>query len=175
MRMTEITMIPVEKISPHPENPRKALGDLTELTESIKASGILQNLTVIPARGGRYTVVIGHRRLAAAKEAGLAEVPCVVREMSPEEQLATMMAENVQRHDLTPWEQIQGVQRMVQLGMELPEIARKTGIREKTVRRDAFGDCAALERPGFPGGHPEGLHGRRDHHPGPGGAAADQR
>lgn len=130
-------MIPVEKLSPHPDNPRKDLGDLWELVDSIRASGILQNLTVIPGDGDRYTVVIGHRRLAAAKKAGLSEVPCVIREMSPEEQLATMMAENVQRHDLTPWEQIQGVQRMVQLGMGLPEIAKKTGIREKTVRRDA--------------------------------------
>ena len=135
--MTEIRMIPLERISSHPDNPRKDLGDLQELTESIKASGILQNLTVIPGPGDGYTVVIGHRRLAAAKKAGLTEAPCVVREMSQEEQLATMMAENVQRHDLTPWEQIQGVQRMVQLGMDLPEISRRTGIREKTVRRDA--------------------------------------
>lgn len=76
--MDVITQISVNLIDPHPENPRKDLGDLTELAESIKANGIMQNLTIIPKDGGRYTVVIGHRRLAAAKKAGLATVPCAI-------------------------------------------------------------------------------------------------
>ena len=79
-----LTYIETSKIIPHPDNPRKDLGDLAELAESIKTKGILQNLTVVPlfdeftADGfKRYRVVIGHRRLAAAKLAGLKEVPCV--------------------------------------------------------------------------------------------------
>ncbi len=102
--------IPVDKLFPHPDNPRKELGDLTELADSIRAKGVMQNLTVVPFVSkvnpkfngkGLYTVIIGHRRCAAAKLAGLAELPCVVVEMTPEEQVATMLLENMQRVDLT--------------------------------------------------------------------------
>lgn len=61
-----ITNIDVTKLKEHPDNPRKNIGDVAELAESIKARGILQNLTVVPAENGMYTVIIGHRRLAAA-------------------------------------------------------------------------------------------------------------
>ena len=81
--MPELQYIEVSKIFPHPDNPRKNLGDIQELSDSIKANGVLQNLTVVPMSNGRYTVVIGHRRLAAAKKAGLPKVPCVVTEMTP--------------------------------------------------------------------------------------------
>lgn len=68
-----ITMIPRSKLEPHPDNPRKDLGDLTELAASIKRSGLLQNLTVVPSPGNpeKYRVIIGHRRLAASEIAGL--------------------------------------------------------------------------------------------------------
>ena len=145
--MAQIVMIDRQKLKPHPDNPRRELGDLAELADSIRASGILQNLTVVPDpdSDGCYRIVIGHRRFAAGKEAGLTQFPCVIADMSPNDQLATMMAENIQRHDLTLYEQIQGVGRMVQLGMDLPDIARKTGISEKTVRRDAK-ICGAFRR-----------------------------
>ena len=67
--MSDIVNIGIEHIHPHPENPRKDLGDLTELVESIKKFGVMQNLTVIPQEEnpGEYTVIIGHRRHAAAK------------------------------------------------------------------------------------------------------------
>lgn len=72
-----MTYLPVGSLHPHPDNPRKDLGDLTELADSIRANGIFQNLTVIPVDDNfeQFTVVIGHRRLAAAKLAGLMEVP----------------------------------------------------------------------------------------------------
>ena len=93
--MAEIKYIPVSKLWRHPDNPRKDLGDVTELAESIKVNGVLQNLTVVPLigeitkkwDGESYRVIIGHRRLAAAKLAGLEELPCVVVEMSEREQL----------------------------------------------------------------------------------------
>lgn len=143
-----------EKILPHPKNPRKELGDLTEMAESIKANGIMQNLTVVevgnlPAEriaelgitaeqidGGYYMAVIGHRRLGAAKLAGLPEVPCVIADMSYEDQLATMVTENLQRSDLTPVEQAQGLRQLsMDLGLGAAQIAEKTGISESTVRR----------------------------------------
>lgn len=127
-------------IYPHPDNPRKDLGDLSELIESIKQTGILQNLTVIEGGKGLpdadaygYTVIIGHRRLAAAKLAGLKEVPCTVVEMDEREQAATMLLENMQRSDLTPYEQAQGFQMMIDLGETKESISKKTGLSSTTV------------------------------------------
>lgn len=130
-----ITNIDVTKLKEHPDNPRKNIGDVTELTESIKARGILQNLTVVPAENGLYTVVIGHRRLAAAKQAGLTEVPCAVVDMDYKTQLSTMLLENMQRSDLTVYEQAQGMQMMFDLGVPVAEIVEKTGFAETTVRK----------------------------------------
>lgn len=130
-----ITNIEVTKLLQHPDNPRKNIGDVTELAESIKARGILQNLTVVPAENGMYTVIIGHRRLAAAKQAGLAEVPCAVVDMDYKTQLSTMLLENMQRSDLTVYEQAQGMQMMFDLGVPVAEIVEKTGFAETTVRK----------------------------------------
>lgn len=132
-----IEYIPVEKLHPHPDNPRKNLGDLTELAESVKANGILQNLTVVPMDGAtdEYTVLIGHRRLAAAILAGVTTVPCVVTDMTPAEQVKTMLIENMQRSDLTVFEQAQGFQMMLDLGSSVEEIAEKSGFSTTTVRR----------------------------------------
>lgn len=133
-----LTNIEVNKLFAHPNNPRKDLGDLTELSESIKARGIMQNLTVIPAADGHYTVVIGHRRLAAAQLAGLKTVPCVIAEMDEKEQISTMLLENMQRSDLTVIEQAQGFQLMLDLGETPQTISAKTGFSETTVRKRLF-------------------------------------
>lgn len=143
-----IKLIKINKIHPHPDNPRKDLGDITELAESIKISGILQNLTVVPMDDeirelefdeGRedveYYAVIGHRRLAAAKLAGLKEVPCAISDMDYKTQIATMLLENMQRSDLTIYEQAQGFQMMMDLGETVSNISEKTGFSESTVRR----------------------------------------
>lgn len=142
-----IKFIEVDKIYSHPDNPRKELGDLTELAESIETSGILQNLTIIPwfsvgnrketctdeSMEDKYTVVIGHRRLAAAKLAGLEEVPCVISDMDYKTQVATMLLENMQRSDLTAYEQAQGFQMMLDLGESVSNISEKTGLSKSTV------------------------------------------
>lgn len=130
-----LVYIPTDRIDPHPDNPRKDLGDLTELADSIKQNGILQNLTVVPQEDGRYRALIGHRRLAAAKMAGLTEVPCVIVEMSQKEQLGVMFAENVQRADLTPYEQAECLQMMIDLGETAASVAQQTGLSEATVSR----------------------------------------
>lgn len=129
-----IQQISVNLIDPHPQNPRKDLGDLTELTASIAKNGIFQNLTVIPA-GDRYTVIIGHRRLAAAKLAGLETVPCIVTEMNEKEQLSTMLLENMQRNDLTIAEEAFGFQLMFDIGIGVEEIAEQTGFSQATVKK----------------------------------------
>lgn len=131
--MPQIVNIAIDQLFPHPDNPRKELGDLSELADSIKVSGVLQNLTVVPDQNG-YKVIIGHRRLAAAKLAGLTELPCIVTEMDEREQLQTMLVENMQRSDLTTYEQAQGFQMMIDMGDSVTEIAKKSGFSRTTIR-----------------------------------------
>lgn len=136
--MSQITNIKITELYEHPHNPRRDVGDVTELAESIKESGIFQNLTVVPGHLGTdkgYTVIIGHRRLAAAKQAGLTELPCSVVEMSKKEQLATMLLENMQRCDLTLYEQAQGLQMMLKLGETKEDISKRTGLSKTTIDR----------------------------------------
>lgn len=139
----EIVRLPIERLHPHPDNPRKELGDLAEIADSIKAKGILQNLTVVmqDQEDGRllddhnYTIIIGHRRRAASELAGLTHLPCVIVEMTPKEQVETMLLENMQREDLTPYEQAQGFQMMLDMGETVDEIVQKTGFSKTTVRK----------------------------------------
>ena len=153
--MKNIVYISLDKLHPHPANPRKNLGDLTELADAIKAKGVLQNLTVVPywssahkrVISGLYTVIIGHRRHAAAKLAGLTEVPCVIADMTPEEQIETMMVENIQRSDLTVYEQAEGFQLMLDMGSTVAQVAQKTGLSETTVRNRA--KLTKLDKPSF--------------------------
>lgn len=136
-----LTEIKIEKLYPHPQNPRKDIGDISELAESIKNQGVFQNLTVIKGGAGvpegedGYTVIIGHRRLAASKLAGLEVLPCSVADMDEKEQIATMLLENMQRSDLTYYEQAQGFQMMLDLGETQTSIAEKTGFSPATVSR----------------------------------------
>lgn len=136
-RKPTLTTIAIEKLHPHPDNPRKVLGDIDELADSIKANGILQNLTVVPMNDDwtEFTVIIGHRRLAAAKQAGLTELPCAVVEMTEKEQLSTMLTENMQRSDLTVYEEAKGCQLLLDLGDTVAEVAKKTGFSESKIRR----------------------------------------
>ena len=143
----EMIYIPIEELYPHPDNPRKDVGDVSELAESIKSKGIMQNLTVVKGhhyvKDGEsyydasegYTVIIGHRRRAASELAGLKELPCVVVKMEYKDQIATMLLENMQRSDLTVLEEAAGIQMMLELGETVEGIAQKTGFSQNTVRR----------------------------------------
>lgn len=132
--METLKQISIALIDPHPENPRKNLGDLTELAESIKTNGIMQNLTVVPKDDGRYMAVIGHRRLAAAKLAGLETVPCAVVDMDRKTQLSTMLLENMQRSELSYIEQADGFQLMLDLGETVESISEMSGFSKETVK-----------------------------------------
>lgn len=134
--MAEIQNISIELVKVHPNNVRKTYNDIEELAESIKAKGILQNLTVVPdpQEPGKYLTVIGNRRLTAARMAGLETVPCIVSDMDEKEQTSVMLLENIQRSNLTVYEQAQGFQMMLDLGETEDTIAEKTGFSKKTVR-----------------------------------------
>ncbi len=133
----EMKMIAAEKLHPNPDNPRRDLGDLTELADSIRAKGILQNLAVVPQEGkpGEYTIIMGHRRHAAAVQAGLKELPCrVMEKLERSDQVAAMLAENLHRSNITPYEEGRGFQLMLDLGETEASICEKTGFGKTTVR-----------------------------------------
>lgn len=138
----ELTMLPVADIYPHPDNPRKDVGDVTELADSIAKRGILQNLTVMPGHWmpdgewseDRYTTLIGHRRTAAAKLAGIESAPCcIVTGLTKNEQISMMLEENMQRNDLTIYEQAESFQLMLDLGDTVESLSEKTGFAKSTI------------------------------------------
>lgn len=139
----EIINISAENIYQHPDNPRKDLGDLEELSESIKKKGIMQNLTVMIGHWDEkgkwqqdgYTLLIGHRRFAAGKMAAVSEFPCrVIEKIDYKDQIGIMMEENMQRNDLTIWEEANGFQMMLDLGDTEEQIAEKTGFSKSTIK-----------------------------------------
>jgi ParB family transcriptional regulator, chromosome partitioning protein len=106
-------MIPVDQIRPNPEQPRKALGDLRELTESVKQKGVLEPLLVrFVAREDCYYIISGERRYHASRAAGLREVPCIEKVADDAETLEIALIENMQRKDLTPFEEADGLLRL---------------------------------------------------------------
>ena len=130
--------INVTNLIPNPNNPRRDVGDVTELADSIREQGLQQALVVTPdheEHGERlFRVVIGHRRLAACKLVGIEWVPCVVRELDAKTERELMLVENCQRSDLTPLEEADGYQGLLDLGANVGELASKTGRSESFVR-----------------------------------------
>lgn len=129
--------IDIKKLRQHPKNVRKSYDGIEELAASVRENGILQNLTVVPdpATDGYYLVVIGNRRLLAAREAGLDKVPCRVEEnMGEGEQIATMLLENMQRKNLNLIEESKGVQMTLDLGFDIDELSKKTGLSKKSLK-----------------------------------------
>ena len=101
-------LIPIEEIEPNPDQPRHALGDLAELTASVREKGILEPLLVRQV-GARFEIIAGERRYRAAIDAGLSELPCVIRETSDAEMMELALVENLQRKDLTAFEEADGL------------------------------------------------------------------
>lgn len=141
--MNEIVDIPIDLLVPNPHNPRCDVGDVTDLAESIKAQGVKQNLLVVPYTESTgpnetrqvYRVVIGHRRLAAARQAGLGSLPCKVEVLTEREEREIMILENTQRSDLKPIEEADAYQGLLDLGANVAEMAEKTGRSRSFVRQ----------------------------------------
>ncbi|WP_240078265.1 ParB/RepB/Spo0J family partition protein [Bifidobacterium catenulatum] len=133
--------LPVEDLHPNPNNPRRQVGDVADLEASIRSQGIKQPLLVTPTGEtdidghAQYRVVIGHRRLAAAKQAGLESVPAIIERMDARREREVMLVENSQRSDLTPIEEADGYQGLLDLGVGVKEMAEKTGRSDRFVRR----------------------------------------
>ncbi|WAC62270.1 ParB/RepB/Spo0J family partition protein [Pseudoxanthomonas sp. SL93] len=107
--------LPVQQLQPGKYQPRTAMdpGKLTELAESIKAQGVIQPIVVRELSPGKFEIVAGERRWRASQEAGLAEVPVVVRDLDDRTVIAMALIENIQREDLNPLEEAQSLQRLI--------------------------------------------------------------
>ena len=107
--------LPVQQLQPGKYQPRMQMdaSKLTELAESIKAQGVIQPIVVRELSPGRFEIVAGERRWRASQEAGLAEVPVVVRELDDRTVIAMALIENIQREDLNPLEEAQSLQRLI--------------------------------------------------------------
>jgi ParB family transcriptional regulator, chromosome partitioning protein len=128
-------MIPIDKVRPNPDQPRKALGDLRELTDSIREKGVLEPLLVrfVP-RDDAYYIISGERRYHAARSAGLRELPCIEKIADDAETLELALIENLQRKDLTPFEEADGLQRLAeQFDYTHDDIAKKIGRARSSV------------------------------------------
>lgn len=111
----DINFIEINEIAPNESQPRKTFNKekLEELARSIKTHGVIQPI-VVRKQGSHYEVVAGERRWRAARIAGLSEVPCIVRELTDEQNMLVAIIENVQREDLNPIEEARGIRAMIE-------------------------------------------------------------
>jgi ParB family chromosome partitioning protein len=139
--------LPLEALVPSPQ-PRRRFENLEALAESVREKGVLQPLLVRPLGDGRYAIVAGERRYRAAKMAGLAEVPVRVLDLSEKEARLLALVENLQREDLSPYEETLGVLELLseELGKTREEVvgllrqmknAKEGRIRDNVVPKDA--------------------------------------
>jgi ParB family chromosome partitioning protein len=126
---------PIDRIDAHPDQPRRKFEQerLGELAASIRESGVLQPL-LVSREGDRYRLIAGERRLRAARMAGLATVPVVVRQATPEDAFLMALVENLQREDLNPVEQARAFSRLTgEFDLTQEEVARRVGKQRSTV------------------------------------------
>lgn len=127
--------ISISLIAPNPEQPRTEFGDLTDLTASIKEKGVLEPLLVSPNKGqGTWMIIAGERRWRASQLAGLTEVPCIEMDLDEKGIAEIALIENLQRKDLTIWEEADGLKALAdKFGYTQEDIAKKISKSRTTV------------------------------------------
>ena len=126
-------LIPIDQVDPNPDQPRQAMGDLGELISSVTEKGIIEPL-VVRQRGTRYQIIAGERRYHAAVQSGLHELPVVVRDVDDREMLELALIENIQRKDLTPFEESDAMQSLAQrCGYTHEDLAKRLGKSRSTI------------------------------------------
>ena len=126
-------MVPIDQLDPNPNQPRQVMGDLSELIASINEKGILEPL-VVRQRGERFQIVAGERRYQAAVQVGLGELPVVVRDVDDTEMLELALIENLQRKDLTPFEEAEALHGLAErCGYTHEDLARRLGKSRTSV------------------------------------------
>jgi ParB family chromosome partitioning protein len=125
-------MIAIDQVDPNPDQPRQAMGDLSELMASVAEKGIIEPL-VVRQRGQRFQIVAGERRYQAAVQVGLTEVPVVIRDVDDQEVIELALVENLQRKDLTAFEEAEALHSLATKGNLTHEhLAKRIG-RSRTA------------------------------------------
>ncbi len=120
-------LVPIEDVDPNPNQPRQVMGDLSELMASIAEKGIIEPV-ICRQRGRRFQIVAGERRYQAAVQVGLREIPIVIREVDDNEIIEIALVENIQRKDLTPFEEAEALQSLgSRCGYTHEDMARRLG------------------------------------------------
>jgi len=120
-------MVPIDMIDPNPNQPRQVMGDLSELMASIAEKGIIEPI-IVRQRGQRFQIVAGERRYQAAVQIGLREIPIVIREVDDNEIIEIALIENIQRKDLTPFEESEALHQLaMKCGYTHEDMARRLG------------------------------------------------
>lgn len=128
------SMIPLELIEPNPDQPRTMLGNLEELTSSIREKGVLEPILVRAAGPNRYQIISGERRFRAASAAGLGEIPAIEMDADDREALEIALVENIQRKDLTAFEEAEGFQLLQEkFGYTHEQISQVIGKSRTTI------------------------------------------
>jgi ParB family chromosome partitioning protein len=104
-------IVPIEHVDPNPDQPRQAMGDLSELKASIAEKGIIEPL-IVRQRGARYQIIAGERRYQAASQLGMRELPVVIRDVDDNEVIEVALIENLQRKDLTAFEEAEAMDQL---------------------------------------------------------------
>src|ERR1700675_2450056 len=126
-------MVAIDLIDPNPNQPRQVMGDLSELIASIAEQGIIEPL-VVSQRAGRFQIVAGERRYQAAVQVGLRELPVVIRDVDETGMLELALIENLQRKDLTPFEEAEALHGLAQsCGYTHEDLARRLGKSRTSV------------------------------------------
>jgi ParB family chromosome partitioning protein len=137
-------VLPIKDLEPNPNQPRQSMGDLSELAASIRDKGVLEPI-LVRRRGVRYQIIAGERRYRAAIEAGQVEVPCIIREASDAEVMELALIENLQRKDLTPFEEAEGLKSLADHhGYTHERLAEMLG-RSRTAITETLALCAMPE------------------------------
>ncbi|MCX7632156.1 MAG: ParB/RepB/Spo0J family partition protein [Turneriella sp.] len=132
---TRIEEIPIERIRPNPENPRKKFDQtaIAELAQTIKEHGLLQPI-LVQKQGEHYVVISGERRLRALLSLGAATAPCVVREIAPQQSLEIALIENIQREELDPIEEANVYKKLLnEYGLTQEQLAERVGKNRVTI------------------------------------------
>ena len=120
-------LVPIDQVDPNPDQPRQAMGDLAELIASVTEKGIIEPL-IVRQRGARYQIIAGERRYHAASQAGLLELPVVIRDVDEGEMLELALIENLQRKDLTPFEESEAIHGLAtKFGYTHEDLAKRLG------------------------------------------------
>ena len=129
-----LTEIPLEQIQPDPNQPRRDLGDLTELATSIRENGLIQPIVVCVTGYQSYMVIAGERRFTASQQIGIKIIPAIVRTVEEHQKLELQLVENLHRKDLTPLEEAESYQRLMrEFNLTQETLARRMGKSQESI------------------------------------------